>query len=68
MFIIQATGLSDDGKVLKYWSLLGVEQAHHVPALEDVLLVLLVFQKEGNLPRCLGIDDVHLLGRKGLEN
>ncbi len=67
-FIIQVPGLSDDGKVLKYLSLLGVEQPHHVAAFEDVLLVLLVFQKEGNLPRCLGIYDVHLLGRKRFVN
>ena len=40
--------------------LLGVEQPDHVPALEDVLLVLLVLEEQVYLPACLRVDNIDL--------
>ena len=40
--------------------LLGVEQPDDVTALQDVLLVLFVLQKQGDLPGRLRVDHVHL--------
>ena len=40
--------------------LLGVEQPHHVPALEDILLVLLVLEEQVYLPACLRVDNIDL--------
>ena len=37
-----------------------MEEPNHVPALEDVLLVLLVLEKQVYLPACLGVDNIDL--------
>ena len=40
--------------------LLGVEQPDHVPALEDVFLILLVLEEKVYLPACLRVDNIDL--------
>ena len=40
--------------------LLGVEQSDHVPAFEDILLVLLVLKEQVYLPACLRVDNIDL--------